>query len=218
MIKNKVKLIVDSLMTICFVALMCNQMLGLFALEILGITVIVLFLIHQILNIDYYRNIFKGKYNKIRIAYLIIDLLLLIAMLVMILSSILISQYTLKFLNLRNNYIGRKLHIVSVYSIYMLIGLHIGFHYNMIFKLKGKTKWIFNSILAVIALTIGIVGINKREIIQKLTLKSLFPMHSEEGILLTILEYIGILLLFTMIGYGIFSFMNLKKKKEKKDE
>lgn len=217
MIKNKVKLIVDSLMTICFVALMCNQMLGLFAHEILGIIVIVLFFIHQILNINYYKNLFKGKYNKTRVAYLIIDLLLLIMMLVMILSSILISQYTLKFLNLRNNYIGRKLHIISVYSIYMLIGLHLGLHYNMIFKFKGKKKLVLNSILTVVALGLGVTGIIQREIFQKLTLKSLFPLYSEEGIWVMILEYIGILLLFTMIGYGVFSLINFKKK-EKKDK
>ena len=63
------KKVVDILMTIIFIMLMCNQLTGIFTHEVLGVSVIVLFIIHQILNRNFYKGLFKGKYNKLRVAF-----------------------------------------------------------------------------------------------------------------------------------------------------
>ena len=47
-----------------FILLMGNEVTGVFPHEILGIAVVVLFIIHQILNRSFYKNLFKGKYTK----------------------------------------------------------------------------------------------------------------------------------------------------------
>lgn len=86
-------------MPVIFILLMANQITGIFVHEILGISVIVLFVVHQLLNINYYKKILKGNYNKLRVVYLIIDVSLLMLMIVMIISVIFISRYTLSFLN-----------------------------------------------------------------------------------------------------------------------
>lgn len=211
---KKIKMLVDTAMTVVFVMLMCNQITGIFAHEILGISVIVLFIIHQILNINYYKNILKGKYNKLRIAYSIIDVLLLLMMLVMILSATFISRYTLTFLNLSNDLLGRELHILSAYSIYMLIGLHIGLHYNSIAKLKKENKIILNIFMCLFAIIFGIQGFIKKEFINKLTLKNLYPIYSEQNFIIILIDYIGILIMFVMIGYGIYNLLKLKGKSD----
>lgn len=214
---KRVKMLVDIAMAVVFIMLMCNQITGIFAHEILGISVIVLFIIHQILNINYYKNILKGKYNKLRIAYLIIDILLSIIMLVMILSATFISRYTLKFLNLSNDSLGRELHILSAYSIYMLIGLHIGLHYNSMFKLKKENKIVLNIFMCLFAIVFGIQGFIKKEFINKLTLQNLYPIYSEQNFLMILIDYIGILIMFIMIGYGIYNLLKLKGRSDKNE-
>lgn len=210
---KKVKIIVDILMTIVFIALMCNQLTGVFTHEVLGISVFVLFIIHQILNINFYKNLFKGKYNKLRIAFTTINILLLIAMIVMILSALMISQHIFKFLDIGSVSYGRILHILSTYIIYILIGLHLGLHYNSLIKLKKENKIILNVFLILFALVFGINGFIKKEFIGKLTLQSLYPLYSEDSIIMILIDYIGILVMFMMIGYGIYNLLTLKKKK-----
>lgn len=214
---KKIKLLVDIAMAASFIMLMCNQITGIFAHEILGISAIVLFIIHQILNINYYKNILRGKYNKLRIAYLIIDILLLIMMVVMILSATFISRYTLKFLNLSNDSLGRELHILSAYSIYMLIGLHIGLHYNSMVKLKKENKIVLNIFMCLFAIVFGIQGFIKKEFINKLTLQNLYPIYSEQNFLMILIDYIGILIMFVMVGYGIYNLLKLKGRSDKNE-
>lgn len=105
---KKVKILVDILMIVIFILLMCNQITGVLSHEILGAVVIVLFIIHQTLNINFYKNLFKGKYNKIRIAYTVIDILLLIMMIIMIISTLMISQYLFDYIDFGSNMLRKK--------------------------------------------------------------------------------------------------------------
>lgn len=211
---EKVKKIVDILMTIIFILLMCNQVTGVFTHEILGVSVIILFIIHQILNRNFYKNIFKGKYNKLRVALFIINILLLIMMVVMIISSLMISQHLFRGLDFGTELLGRRLHIISAYSIYMLIGLHLGLHYNVIIKLKKENKIILNVFLILFAAVFGINGFIKKEFINKITLQSLYPLYSEDNIIMFFVDYIGIFIMFMIIGYGIFNILSIKKKQK----
>lgn len=217
MLKNKLKITIDILMTIVFILLMCNQVTGIFAHEILGISVVILFVIHQILNINYYKNLFRGKYNKLRIAYVIINSLLLIMIIIMIISALLISRHTLKFLNLSNDSLGRALHIVSTHIIYMLIGVHIGLHYNLIIKTKKENQIILNVFMLLYASIFGIQGFIKKEFMKKLTLQNLYPIHSEDNIIMIFIDYIGILVMFIMIGYGIYNLLKVKGTSNKNE-
>lgn len=193
--------------------LMCQQITGIFAHEILGIGSIILFVIHQILNINFYKNIFKGKYTKTRVTYLIIDVLLLLMMLGMIISAILISQYVFKFMNISNDSLGREIHILTAYCIYIISGLHLGLHYNSFIKLKQNKKVILNIFLILFAIIFGIKGFVKREFIQKITLQSIYPLYFEDSIFIFLIEYLGIFVMFMMLGYVIYNLNNFKKKK-----
>lgn len=189
------KRIIDILMIITFTLLMCFSHTGLYVHRVLGIIFIILFLIHNLLNINYYKILFKGKYNKRRIFMIIIDSLLLLMALMMIISVILII----------NNYmieIGRILYIISSYSMYMLCGMHIGIHFN-------NKKEIINYVLIIFGILFGINGFIKRKIISKLLLRSMFPVYYDESILISIIDYLGILILFGTIA----KLINRKKRK-----
>lgn len=97
----------------------------------------------------------------------------------------------------------------------MLIGLHLGLHYNTIVKLKKENKIILNVFLILFAVVFGINGFIKKEFISKLTLQSLYPLYSEDNIIMFFIDYIGIFIMFMMIGYGILNILNIKRKESR---
>jgi uncharacterized membrane protein len=110
------------------------------------------------------------------------------------------------------------LHVLAGYSIYMLIGLHLGLHYNSLIKLKKENKIILNVFLILFAVIFGINGFIRKEFIQKITLQSLYPLYSDESAIMFFIDYIGIFIMFMMIGYGILNLLSLKKKNKKEAE
>lgn len=96
----------------------------------------------------------------------------------------------------------------------MLIGIHLGLHYNAIVKLKKENKIILNVFLSLFAVVFGINGFLKKEFIEKITLQSLYPLYSEDKIVMFLIDYIGILIMFVMIGYVILNLMKIKKKEK----
>ena len=216
--KRKIRIIIDIALTLILFLLMLSNQIGILTHEILGTSLIILFIIHHIINKHFYKNLFKNKYNKLRIVYLITDILILIMMLIMIVSTFLISQKLFVFLGLGNDYLGRILHIIAAYSLYILCGIHLGLHYNSIIKLKKENKIILNVFLILIACIFGINGFMKRNFIGKLSLSILYPIHFEESIITCLIDYIGIFIMFFMIGYGIYNITLIKKKGEKKNE
>ena len=110
-------------------------------------------------------------------------------------------------------YFGRRLHIISTYSIYMLIGLHLGLHYNTMIKLKKENKIILNVFLILFALVFGINGFIRKEFIGKITLQSLYPLYSDDHAITFFVDFIGIFIMFMMIGYGIFNILKVREKK-----
>lgn len=58
---------------------------------------LVLFIAHHILNGHWYKTLFKGKYNAMRIVTLTVDLLVLLAMLAQMYSGIVMSRYVFDF-------------------------------------------------------------------------------------------------------------------------
>ena len=61
------KIIVDALMTLTLLFLMGYQLWGEAAHEWAGAGMLVLFLIHHILNRNWYRSLFKGRFTPMRV-------------------------------------------------------------------------------------------------------------------------------------------------------
>lgn len=80
--------------------------------------------------------------------------------------------------------------------------------------LKKENKIILNVFLSLFAVVFGINGFLKKEFIEKITLQSLYPLYSEDNIVMFLIDYIGILIMFVMIGYVILNLMKIKKKEK----
>lgn len=108
--------------------------------EIAGVIIFIFFIFHHVLNRNWYRNLFKGKYILVRIFQICINIMLLAAMILMMYSGIVMSQYVFNFLPIRNGFsLVRKLHILGAYWDFMLMSIHWGMITGMI-KIKEDTE------------------------------------------------------------------------------
>lgn len=159
--KRKLKLIIDIIMYVLFIILMGYHLTNNKTHEILGVITFILFIIHHILNIRWYKTLFKGKYNFYRILQIIIDFLLLISMIGIIFSSIIISADVFSFLNIKTTMFGRNIHMISTSWSFVLMAIHLGLHLNIIlFKLNKKMKnSIFEYVYYLILIILILLGI-----------------------------------------------------------
>ena len=135
---KNIKMIIDILMYILFIILMGHHITENFIHEILGTILFILFIVHHILNIRYFKTIFKGKYTFRRSIVLIVDILLFISMIGMIVSAINISSNVFSFLNISTKIWERRLHMLSTSWGFIFMSIHVGLHLNIIISKLNK--------------------------------------------------------------------------------
>lgn len=208
MIKRKqMKMILDALMTIALLFLMAFQVTGVLSHEWLGVGMLLLFIIHNILNIGWYRAIFKGKYSSQRVFRTLINLAVLAAIILTGYSGILMSRHVFDFLPIQGGMsIARKLHLAGSYWSFVLMGIHLGMHWSMITgKLKMKSTFALSWILRIIALAIAIYGavlFGKAEIFYNMFLLNEFAILDFEapGVLI-ILQNFSMMVMWILVGH-----------------
>lgn len=209
--------VVDIAMTLLFIILMGYHITGSKLHEILGVIIFILFIFHHILNIRWYKSIFKGKHNFQRIFQIILDLLLAVVMIGMIISSIMISGYVFSFLDITTTMFARKFHMISTSWGFVLISIHVGMHIagiiNNVYKKMKNTifKYVYYLIIAIIFI-FGLYSLVSLKIWEEMFLLINFKFYNfdQSGIIFYI-KYIAILNLFAIVTYFIF-----KIKKEVK--
>lgn len=218
---NKIRKIIDIIMVILFIVMMGYHITGNKVHEILGIVTFIFFIIHNILNIKWYKTIFKGKYNFQRVLGLIINLLLLITMICMMVSGIMISNL-FSFLNIPTTMLGRKLHMTSTSWGFVLMAVHVGLHLQIILmrlnkKMKSSTfEYIYYLILILLAVgglyTFVIDGMYKDMFL--ITEFKFFDYEQNP-----ILYYLGIFSILAFFSLTTYSLLLIKRKiKNKKKE
>ena len=104
------RLSIDLIMMILILVQMAHHVTGNMLHELIGISLFVLFIIHNVLNIRWYKTIFSGKMNAHRIVSITVNLLLLVTMLVLMISAIPISRVLFTFFQLKGGYALRQIH------------------------------------------------------------------------------------------------------------
>lgn len=107
--------------------------------EWVGAGVFALFIVHHILNLSFYKNIFKGKFSAYRITLIIVDFLALAVMLALMYSGITMSRHVFAFLKIESGLaLARKLHILGSYWGILIMGLHLGLHWSILLNAADK--------------------------------------------------------------------------------
>lgn len=199
--KNTTKCMVDILMTVLFLAQMAYHLQGNALHEWMGAALVVLFLLHQLLNRGWYRNLFRGKYPPARILMTAVDLLLLLMMLGTAAGGILLSRRVFGFLGLHAGMLGRRLHMVCTAWVYLLMALHLGLHWGTVLR-KVKVPALPGRILAAVVSLYGAYALFARQLPDRMLLQMEYAFFDyEEPALFFFGDYLAILVLFAAAGY-----------------
>lgn len=206
LMKKIIKILVDIIMTLLFFLLTAYHWTGDEIHEYLGFSLFVFFIVHHILNFNWYKSLFKGKYSFNRILNTFINTMLILCMLGLMISGIMFSRKVLFFLNLSGGgMFNRKLHMLSASWGFVFISAHIGMHWGMFMSMGNKfikLKTAFASVLGILIAIYGIYSFIKRELYQKMFLLIDYAFFDyEEPIIFFFLDYLAIMGLFIFITY-----------------
>lgn len=224
--KTIIKRILDVLMTIGLLFSMGYQFWGEVAHEWIGAGMFVLFIAHHILNINWYKTLFKGKYTPMRILQLVVDILTLIAMVGLMYSGIVLSRHVFVFLPIESGLaLARRLHILASYWGFILMSMHLGLHWNMMLSMVGKktSKENKSKTFAIVCFLIGLFiaayGVYvfiKRDFSTYMLLKSEFVfLDYSESVILYYIDYLALMGLCIFLAHYISKLCrNMHRRKE----
>lgn len=209
-----IKICVDAAMAVLFLLLMGYHLLDGAAHEWIGISLFALFLVHNALNYKWYLALFSGKYGAVRILQTVINILLWAAMVCCIVSATCISAYAFPWTH-TNMMIGRKLHLGATVWAFLLMSLHLGFHWSYFMGMAKKIakpseraalilKWAFRALILVICLYAATV-FNARNYFADMSFTVEFKFISDADYAKSIAQYffesLSIMAMVTAIGY-----------------
>lgn len=209
--KMKIKIGIDFLMSVLLLLLMAYQVVGDTLHEWFGAGMLILFIAHTVLNIKWYKNLFKGKYKPVRIFGTILNFAVLASILSLGYRGIVMSRHLFDFLPInRGMALARVMHLAGSYWGFVLMSLHLGLHWGMIIglfrKLSGEKKlpalvWIMR-LLALAVAGYGAFCFIKADIFSYMFLKMEFVFFDFEKSAFSVFsEYIAMMGLWVFIGY-----------------
>ena len=224
-----IKILIDVAMPSLLLCIMGYHLFKEAIHESLGISMFVLFLIHNGLNWRWYKNLFRGKYKATRIYKLIINFILWILMVCNIASAMLISIVVFAPFNINGDLMtGRQLHLFATMWTFILMSFHLGQHFPLFvgmtrrLKLSKKTRTIVKWVLRVILFGFSVYGIVvfvQRAMWEEMFLTTHFKfLQYGESIIKFLFDYICVICLFGALGYYSNKGLVLLTKKNKKQE
>lgn len=135
-----VKLLVDFCMTVLLFFSMAYQWTGNFPHEVLGMVLLVLFVLHHLLNLRWYKALRKGTYSAGRIVQTVMNFLLLILMLLMMATGILMSRDLFPFFPIQDTFFLRQLHMFAAHWGFLLMALHLGWYWQRVMGAFRKMR------------------------------------------------------------------------------
>lgn len=162
LVKKVLKLALDLLLIISFAVMYKKKVISMSFHEIAGLIILGVTAIHLAINFRWVIGITKKVFSKAfpirtRIAYLI-DLALILCLIMMIITSLLISEKVQLFGIGGEEGIWKDLHFFTSAVMLILMGVHLGLHFKYI-STTLKLGEIGSAILLAIVLLISIFGI-----------------------------------------------------------
>lgn len=220
--KNTVKRIVDVVLTILLLCLMAYQVTGALVHEWVGVSMTVLVIVHQVLNIKWYGALLKGKYHALRIVQTAVNVLLLAAFALTAFSGMSMSGYAVPFLyGMAKVSLARKLHLAMSHWAFVLMGIHLGLHIPVMtakMKMSGKTRTILSVVFSLIAGG-GLFFFLKNGIAKYLFFRAAFAfMAADKAAALVFAEHILMLLFWAFFGAQTATLCKKAQRKDKADK
>ena len=228
MTKRVIKNCIDLSMFVIFLLLMEYHLLPGNLHEWLGLTLFVLFIAHNALNYKWYAVLFKGKYTGIRVIQTAINILLLVAMMICMISSVMISGSVFAWINIGGAMTGRTVHLMTTAWVFVLMSIHLGLHWSvflgMVKRMKASptvgmiVRWFLRIVVLGIAVY-GMVVFVQRHFYEELFLLTEFKLFDyDTPPFLYLLQTLCVSVLFVSVTYYMRKVSVLIKKSRKAKE
>lgn len=223
--KCHMKLILDIIMTICFICIMKIKITGMSLHEKLGISILVLVCIHLILNYKWIKGITIRLFDKklkpiIKISY-VLNVILCALILLIVASGMLVSVTIFTHISAENRALWADIHKIASLFAFICISIHVGLHWNMImagfkkiFKIKkpDKIRTTILRTLTLIIMFLGIISLSNNSIIKKTLNLNVDFKNKNTTKVQAIFEYASIMGLFIGGTYYTLQKTNDNKK------
>ena len=220
-IKQKIRIYVDFAMILLMPCLMAYSLISGKIHEWLGMAMFFLFFAHHLLNLGWYRAMIKGHYTATRIVRTSVNMLLLIVMVLLAVSSVIMSGYAPWDIK-GGMAFARLAHLASSYWGFVLVSFHLGIYWNRMLAAKRMQKQIkapFKYILGLVVLAYAAYGVYaflKRQFASYMFLQVQFVFFDYgESAVLFFAEYFAVICLFAVIGHYVSVCMNRLNRSEK---
>lgn len=224
-----IKLAIDLVMTVLILEAMAYRITENTIHELVGVSMFVLFIVHNILNRQWYQTVLKGKKNVLRVINIAVNLLLLLTMVVLLISAVPISRTIFAFIPINNGMIVHQIHVLAAYWGFILMAVHLGIHWGMIINVVRKATGITGTsrirtvslrVLAVLIVVLGVQASFDRNVGSKLILYYTFDDWSfSESTMGFLIDYLSIMGIYICGTYYALKFVqNQEKEKTFKEQ
>lgn len=218
-IKASIKIVLDVFMTFGLLFLMGYQFWGNVAHEWVGAGMILLFIVHHVLNGNWHKNLFHGKYSPIRIFQLVVDLLVFLSMIGLMVSGFFLSRYVFPLRGwMFHGFHGgmsfaRLLHMAASHWGFVLMALHLGLHWGTFLGIAKKalkrkqSSRVCKVLLPILSTGIAIYGLTafiRRDLLTYMLVRTQFVfLDFGESIPIFYLDYLAMMGTFIFLAYYI---------------
>lgn len=218
--KKYMKRVLDLFMLLAMPVLMAYSLVGEAFHEWLGIATAVAFLLHHVLNFNWIKNLFRGRYSAYRVGSLVVNLLLAATMVLLPVSGILMSGHILISWKVPAwTGTARTLHLCVSYWGYLLMSFHLGMHWSVLkgcipkIKLQSTVHKAVAYLFLVLICGYGVYAFIHRGFTDYLFLKTHFMFFDySEPVALFLLDYLAVMVLVSSVGSSLTALMRKKSK------
>ncbi|PRS44674.1 hypothetical protein C6W19_02865 [Bacillus sp. RJGP41] len=216
-----IRLVIDLSMTVLMLVAMAYQITGNALHELAGVILCLLFITHNILNRRWYRTIFKGKHNVRRILSIVVNLLFLVSMAVVMISSVTISRDMIPFIPINNDTVLLQIHVMTSCWGFIFMAVHIGMSWatiiNSVRKMTGITgtsriRTIAFRVMAVLIVVYGVQASFERGMLNKLTIYNPFGWESYDSSMKFLLDHLTIMGIYISGTHYVLKFVQKQDK------
>lgn len=200
--KQKIKRILDVLMTLALPCLMAYELIGKATHEVLGLCMVSLFIVHHILNGSWHTHLFRGKYTAYRTALTVLDVLMMLVFASQAVSGIMMAKHVLPFLpHVGRRSFARVLHLLGAYWGFALIGLHAGMHMTGLLRKWREDRKILPLVLTGAVSAYGVFALIRQNHLRYMFLREQFVFFDyDEPMILFFADYLAMIVLFMTLG------------------
>jgi hypothetical protein len=133
--------------------------------ELVGTCMFLLIIVHNICNRRWYGAISRGRREARALINIAVTVLLLIAMLALLITSLMISNTLFGLLSLKGGFTARQIHTLAAYWALVIVAIHLGLRWPMIMGVTrnlfgiAATSAVRTLVLRAVAVAIAIQGV-----------------------------------------------------------